>query len=219
MAAISRQLCRRLGRTSHYADTNLPLLKRATLPLGPLPHSRGEAPKATFKATALDHSQAQHIGLIAQRFDVLQEAVHWTVSQLHLWWGNRPKRPSAETRRTGSWSSTVEMRGSSRQSLCFPRGLWTFAFVQDRESTIILLFQKQSGTNVVWWQASKWSDDCLSEDRLFEMDRWLIAIVLEQSFDHWAESWWPQGRFIIQFRQSHDCSFSPHVLFSLINWL
>lgn len=36
MAAISRQLCRRLARTSHYADTNLPLLKRATFPLSPL---------------------------------------------------------------------------------------------------------------------------------------------------------------------------------------
>lgn len=197
MAAISAQLCRRLARTSHYADTNLPLLKRATFPLSPLLHSSGEDPKATFKATALDHSQAQHIGLIEQRLDVLQEATHWRVSQLRLWWGNRPKRPSAETRCTGSCSSTVETRGSIRQSLCFPKSLWIFAFVQDRESTIILLFQKQSGTNVVWWQASTWSDDRLSGDRLFEMDRWLIAIVPEQSFDHWAKSWRPQGRFIL----------------------
>lgn len=84
MAAISAQLCRRLARTSHYADTNLPLLKRATFPLSPLLHSSGEDPKATFKATALDHSQAQHIGLIEQRLDVLQEATHWRVSQLRL---------------------------------------------------------------------------------------------------------------------------------------
>lgn len=38
-------------------------------------------------------------------------------------------------------------------------------------------------------QGQIWSDDRLSGDRPFEMDCWLIAIVLEQSFDHWAKSW------------------------------